>query len=176
MRERAGDWVPAVTHVSELRNNELLGSLTDQELSRIRPICSEFAVIENGLLFGEGREASYLYLVMEGRIALLKAIRFPHARRPRRTTVTICGPGDAVGWSALVEPYKYTLSAMAWETSRLIRIDAKNLRKSLEMYPEMGYKVVRSLSALMSRRLRQITEAIINDPTVSLAGLDLSDI
>ena len=68
-----------------------------------------------------------------------------------------------------MEPYKYTLSAVAWESSKLIRMDAKLLRKALDAHPEIGYKVTRSLSGIMSLRLTQITHALISE--VFFAGL-----
>ena len=155
---------------ARLRDNELFGALTEEELSRLAPLCSDFVVIEDAVVFTEGRTASHLYLVTEGQIALQKAIRVPHARHSRRTTVALCGPGDVVGWSALVDPFKYVLSAMGWESSRLISVDAKLLRRVLDLYPELGYKVMMSLSAVMSRRLRQTTEALVSERQVSLCG------
>ena len=152
-----------ISNVSPLHASELFEDLMEEEVSRVSPFCSTFAVIENGLLFAEGREASHLYVVTEGQISLQKAIRGPHGRRLRRTTITMCRPGELVGWSGLVPPHKYTLSAVAWETTRLIRIDAKMLRRALEMYPEMGYKVTKALAVVMSRRLRQMTDVLVSE-------------
>ena len=119
-----------LSELDDLRKNELFAALTDDELSTLTPLCSRFAVIEDGLVFREGTEASYLYLVVEGQIALQRPLRAPHGRRSRRTTVAVCRPPEVVGWSALVWPYKYTLSAVGWESSRLVRVDASMLRKS----------------------------------------------
>ena len=94
MRDRVGLLTSISITPSELQRNELFATLTDGELSRIKVFCSEFSVIEDGILFSEGRDASYLYLVTEGQIALHKAIRAPHGRALRRTIVTVCRPGD----------------------------------------------------------------------------------
>ena len=160
-----------LSELDDLRKNELFAALTDDELSTLTPLCSRFAVIEDGLVFREGTEASYLYLVVEGQIALQRPLRAPHGRRSRRTTVAVCRPPEVVGWSALVWPYKYTLSAVGWESSRLVRVDASMLRKALDMYPEVGYKVMRSLSALAARQLRQTTDSLITERAMALAGL-----
>ena len=157
--------------MAQLRHNELFSSLTEEEVSKLAPICSDFAVIEDAIIFTEGRNASHLYVIAEGQVALQKAIRVPHARHPRRTTVTVCRPGEVIGWSALVEPFTYTLSAMGWESSHLISMDASMLRRALEGNPGIGYKVMRSLSALVSRRLRQTTEALISERQLSYSGL-----
>jgi CRP-like cAMP-binding protein len=161
---------------NSLLSSELFANLTEEELSRIAPLCSEFVAIEDALLFAEGRSASHLYVITSGRVALQKSIRVPHAKYSRRTTIAICYPGEVIGWSALVEPFTYTLSAVAWDSARLTSIDSKLLRRALDMYPDMGYKVMKTLSAVMSRRLRQITESLINEREVSLSGLKVSSL
>ena len=160
-----------ISSVVPLQQNELFGTLTEEEMSKLAPFCSPFVVVEDVVLFREGRPASHLYLVTEGRIALQKSVRPRHGTHSRRTTVAVCQPGEIFGWSALVEPYQYTLSAVAWELSRLIIMDAKVLRRALAMYPEMGYRVMTALSAVMSKRLKQTTEALINERQVVLGGL-----
>ncbi len=55
-----------------LHENELFGTLTEQEMSRLAPFCAPFVAIEEAVLFAESRQASHLYLVTEVRIALQK--------------------------------------------------------------------------------------------------------
>ena len=78
---------------------------------------------------------------------------------------------EVVGWSALAEPYRYTISAVVWESSRLIKINSKLLLRALDIYPQIGHKVMGSLSTVMSRRLRQITEALIRERELISAGV-----
>lgn len=159
-----------IQHINMLRRSELFSQLTEDELCVLMPFCSDTVVVEDGMIFNEGREASHVYVLTEGKIALQKHIRAPHARHSRRTTITLCYPGETVGWSALVEPFKYTLSALAWESSKLIKIDAGTLRKALEMYPGLGYKVTSALAEVMSRRLRHTIDALINQRENSFLG------
>ena len=70
-----------------------------------------------------------------------------------------------------VEPYRYTLSAVAWETSRLIRIDSKLLRKVLDANPEINCKTMTALTGVMACRLRQTTEALINERALAYSRL-----
>ena len=149
-----------ILDISSLKRNELFESLTEEELAQLVPLCSDFVAVEEAFLFREGRAASRLYLVADGRIALQKGIRAPHGKRARRTTIAVCWPGEAIGWSALVEPYEHTLSAVAWDSSRLISIDAKKARNVLDLYPDVGYKVMTALSTVTTRRLTQLTEAL----------------
>ena len=164
---------PMISDIAPLQGFELFRELAAEELSKLRLLCSDLVVVEGAFLVREGDRVSYVYVVAEGQIALQKAIRVPHAKRSRRTTITICRPGQVVGWSALVEPYKCNFSAVAWESSRLIRVDSSPLRKALDMYPKMGYNVMKSLSAIVAVRLRQTTDALVSEPEATLARLRL---
>ena len=161
-----------IQHINLLRRSELFSDLTEDELCVLMPFCTDTAIAEDGMVFNEGQDASHVYVLTEGKIALQKHIRAPHARHSRRTTITLCYPSETVGWSALVEPFKYTLSAVAWESCKLIKIDASNLRRALAAYPEVGYKVTASLAEVMSRRLRHTIDALINQREISFLGMN----
>ena len=164
-----------IQHINLLRISELFSELTEDELCVLMPFCTDTVVVEDGMIFNEGREASHIYVLTEGKIALQKRIRSPHARHSRHTTITLCYPGETVGWSALVNPFKYTLSAVAWESSRLIKINAATLRRAIEIYPALGYKVSTKLNEVMSRRLRHTIDSLINQREISSLGLNQCD-
>ena len=164
-----------IQHINMLRRSELFGGLTEDELCVLMPFCTDTVVVEDGMIFNEGLDASHIYVLTEGKIALQKHIRAPHARHSRRTTITLCYPGETVGWSALMEPFKYTLSAVAWESSKLIKIEAATLRQALAIYPSLGYKVTAALAEVMSRRLRNSIDALISQRENSFLGLNQCD-
>ena len=159
-REYTGNLISSIFPLGE---SELFSKLSSDQLTGIAVICSETIVVEGTLLFSQGRRANRLYIVTEGLIALQMATRVPHATESRRTTVAICGRGEVVGWSAMVEPFQYALSAMAWEQCRLIAIDAILLRRALATNQATGFHVMQSLSEVMSRRIQQITLALVSE-------------
>jgi CRP-like cAMP-binding protein len=161
-----------ITDITPLKQSELFGALCADELSMVAPLCSTVSVFQEGILFSEGRTASHLYLVTDGQIALQKAVRVPHGRRSRRTTLALCAPGEVVGWSALLEPYKHTVLATAWDSSRLIRVDARPMRDAMESHPETGYKIMAALSDTVSRRLARLADTVANERERSVFGGD----
>ena len=166
-----GDNISSVAEISSLRRSELFQALTPEEMGKLAPLCMEVSIDQDTPLFSEGREATYIYLVIEGQISLHKAIRAPHSRPLRRTVVSICRARDVVGWSALVAPYKYTLSAVAWDSTKLARIDSRILRRALDMHSHIGFKVMRSLAAIMARHLGQTIDTLVNEHEITLSGL-----
>lgn len=152
-----------ISSILPLGECELFNELSDDELDKIALFCSDMVVPEGVMLFSQGRKADRLYIVTEGLVALQMATRVPHAIQSRRTTIAICGEGEVVGWSSMVDPFRYTLTAMVWESCKLICIDAGFLREAVAADPTMGFQVMRSLSGIMSNRIRQITTALVSE-------------
>ena len=144
-----------------LRECELLSGLNDAELSSIAIICTTTSMAEGDTLFLEGQKAELIYIVTDGRIALQKSLGNSRKKAQRgEATIAFCCPDEVVGWSALVEPYRYTLSATAWEPTQLLCIRASLLRRAMELNPDVGFRIMRSLSEVMARRLQQVARAL----------------
>jgi CRP-like cAMP-binding protein len=62
------------------------------------------------------------------------------------------GPGDLLGWGAIMEPHIYTGSAFTTEPSELIVIKGKDLRELCESDGRLGYSVVKGIGEVMSSR------------------------
>lgn len=87
----------------------------------------------------EGAPAERCYLLRSGRAALEVAVP---GRKP--LIIETLGPGEILGMSWLVAPYRWAFDATALEDVRAIGLDAVCLRGKCEADPRLGY-------ALMSR-------------------------
>ena len=90
--------------------------------------------LEPGVTFmHEGEVTQSLTVIVRGRVAL-------RLRVPERGAVTILtlDPGDLVGWSAIVPPYRATTSATTLEPTELAVFDAAELRELLASDAELA--------------------------------------
>lgn len=81
----------------------------------------------------EGEITQSLTIIVRGRVAL-------RLRVPERGAVTILtlDPGDLVGWSAVVPPFRATTSATTLEPTELATFDAEALRALLASDSELA--------------------------------------
>jgi CRP-like cAMP-binding protein len=100
------------------------------------------------LVFREGSPADTLYLVLSGHVAL--EVHVPIRGNVRILTV---GPGELLGWSAVLGNSAMTATARALEPTRLIALPALELRSACEADHELGYHLMRQLAAVLSTRL-----------------------
>jgi CRP/FNR family cyclic AMP-dependent transcriptional regulator len=100
-------------------------------------------------LLHEGDAANEFYLIREGRVAL--DIHAPG--RPEITFQTL-GPGEIVGVSWLVPPYRWTYNARALERVRAISLDAACLRGKCEKDHDLGYEMMTRFVPVLVQRLQ----------------------
>ncbi|HYM85072.1 MAG TPA: cyclic nucleotide-binding domain-containing protein [Candidatus Dormibacteraeota bacterium] len=99
-------------------------------------------------IFREGEEAREFGIVRAGRVALRVLV-------PERGMVTILTvePGDVIGWSAVVAPYRSTSTAEALETAEVVSFDGAALRGVLRSDARLAAIVYPRLLQAVARRL-----------------------
>jgi CRP/FNR family transcriptional regulator, cyclic AMP receptor protein len=102
-------------------------------------------------LFVLGDRADRLYVVVEGGLKLC----FPMSlgEMVQDVSVESVAPGRTVGWSALVKPYRFTLSARAAQPSQVVAFPRRDLLELFDAEPRTGYAVSTRISELVGVRL-----------------------
>ena len=109
------------------------------------------------VIFREGEEANQFYLVREGKLA----VELFAAERGALTILTI-GPGEVLGWSWLVPPYRWKFDARALEPTRAIALDGKCLRAKAEQDHDLGYELLKRVAHIMEERLQATRLQLLN--------------
>ena len=99
-------------------------------------------------ILSSGEPADRLHLIVEGNVAIgLQAPGGPPA------VIQTLGPGDVLGWSWLIPPYRWAFDGTAVTPVRAITLDAARLRAAMADDPVFGH-------ALLSRLLVAITDRL----------------
>jgi len=126
----------------------VFAGLGQEELELIAGCGKNIAVEAGERLFREGDDANTFFLVRSGVVALETYI----PNRGQVTAVT-CGPGEIVGWSWLVPPHKWRLSARVVEDLRAVEFDGACLRGKCEAIPELGYELLSRIAGDLADHL-----------------------
>lgn len=107
------------------------------------------SVAPGTVIFREGEPQDYLYILLEGRVAL--EIYVPGRGRVRLLTLE---PTEVFGWSSVVpQVRRRTSTAVALVPSRLALMDANALLRLCDENPALGCLVMRRLSNVIAKRL-----------------------
>lgn len=134
--------------------HKLLHGLSPAEADEVLALGSRVTVPSGGSLFLLGDSADNLFIVERGRIRL----SFPMVVRGKKEEAFFeeQGPGQTVGWSAMVPPYRFTLSATAPLETEVIALPRQALLAAFDRAPEIGRKVSLNLVVLVGQRLQQV--------------------
>ncbi len=117
-----------------------------EKLARVAQL-KTFAADE--FLLREGRVSEMFYLIVAGRASV--ELYVPERGVLRLQTL---GPGDAVGWSWMLPPYRANFDIRTLDTTEVIAFDAAQLRRMFDQDAYLGYQVARRLLAVVAERVR----------------------
>ena len=126
----------------------LLPSLSSDSRSELLYDAERRLLASGEVLFEAGDEATTLYILERGEIALEVAIPGPETRELMRLA-----PGQVFGWSAILGRHLETATARATAPSEVIVIDAKALLASIESNHRLGVDLYRTLAGVIASRL-----------------------
>lgn len=107
----------------------------------------EFAPDE--FLLREGRVADTFYLIISGHVGV--ELYLPERGVLRLQTL---GPGEVVGWSWMLPPYRATFDIRALDHTQTVALDGEGLRAQFKEDCALGYQVVQKLLGVVAQRLQ----------------------
>lgn len=135
----------------ELLRFEIFHGLSTGDMRRLSTIANAHALRAGEYLFLLGDNADSLCLVLSGRIELCFPMNVGGIVKD--VTVETLGPGKMLGWSALVRPFRFTLSARAAEAAQIVAFTRQDLLAAFDTNPAIARAVLGSISELVADRL-----------------------
>src|SRR3974377_1763089 len=132
--------------------HELLVGLSSSEVEQVMALGTKTTVPSGGLIFKLGYPADRIFLVERGRIRLT----LPMLLRGRDEEVLIeeKSPGQTVGWSALIPPYRFPLSCSAPLETSVTGTTREALLQYFDRSPRTAYRISSNLAQVVGLRLQ----------------------
>lgn len=134
----------------DLKRIEFFADLTEEELLVVQELCREESHHAGDLVFVEDTPAEHLYVLKNGKVS----IDIKVADEKYLSVLTVSRFAEPFGWSALVEPFKFTATARCIEDSTIISIEGKRLMGLIKMDYRMGFLIMRRIAKVISERVR----------------------
>ncbi|HTX99083.1 MAG TPA: cyclic nucleotide-binding domain-containing protein [Bacteroidota bacterium] len=156
-----------IENLSEiLRQHPFLADLPEDHMAIITGCALNAHFTEGSMLIREGEIADKFFLLRSGRVTL--EMDMPPRGSLRIQTV---GPGEVLGWSWLISPYRWHFSARAVADVRAIALDAECLRTKCQKDHDFGYVILDRFVRLMEDRLQatrlQLLDLALLSPEVA---------
>jgi len=125
-----------------------LKELSDDDLKKVADLATVEKQNAGTILFREGAVSDPLYLIVGGSVALDM-----HVPRRGQVRILTVGPGEVLGWSALLTDQRMTAMATVVEDVTMIAIPGRKLHELCEADKDVGYAVMRRMAIALANRL-----------------------
>jgi CRP-like cAMP-binding protein len=131
--------------------------LSAAEMKLLATFSSEERIREGSMIFREGEKGDKLYIVLDGRVRISKFI--PGVGEE---ALAVLDRGDFFGEMALIDDKPRSADAKAHEQdATVLSIDRATLNEILSMDPHASLQFLNLLCRMISRRLREINDKIV---------------
>jgi len=155
-----------MSYVEFLSQVEMLAGLELSDLIKLSGLCQAGECSKDGRISAEGQKADDIFLLKEGVIEL--RYELPGRESSPDHALATIEPGAAWGWSALVSPHVYTLSAYCTSSRcAFLRLPRAELEELFENNPRIGYIFMRNLANIVGQRFNAA-----QDELAKLQGFD----
>jgi CRP-like cAMP-binding protein len=144
-----------------LARAELFRALDADVVQQVAGDARTVTLQRNDLIFSEGDQASELYVVRSGRIAIAK-----RSADGRESVVALMEEGDLIGEMSLFDSQGRSADARALEPSELVAVPFSALRAVFEERPHLLWGVVQ----LLVDRLRSTDSALADSMFLDVTG------
>jgi len=142
-----------------IQKADLFKDLSQEAIDDISRIMVEETYEKDSLVFEAGAPASHFYILVEGRIRLFIGTR-------AQITYSVSIPGEAFGWTGLVDRPAYTATAECVSPAKVVKIDNAQLAKLFEKDTASGMMFFKRLAGAVVQRLVHNYEAFLSEGTL----------
>ena len=146
--------------IESLERFDLFNDLPMQALEKIADLAHKETYPDGSVIFNEDASALNFYLILSGKVSLEKLVQLGPTGTPRRASISIICSGQALGWSSLVAPYKYTSSGICLEETTVLVIPGEELRSLMADLPSVGFTLCQRIASIIRGRMTSATSTL----------------
>jgi CRP-like cAMP-binding protein len=145
----------------ELAQTSMFHGIPLTGLERVALLAEEVSSPADTHLFRGGEKADRVYLIQDGHLDLTFSLTLAEAES--EITIDHKGQGDSVGWSAVIAPHVYILSAVCRNAVSLLAFDGPALIELCEEDPRFGSVFMRNVAGIVGARVARFQQMFIKE-------------
>lgn len=160
--------------ISRMKRHPFLRGLNHTQMTLLADCALPSQFKAGEIIFREGDPADRFLLVEKGKVVLESGAGYGEP-----VIIEAIGPGDLLGWSWMMPPYRWHFSARAVEPTEAIYFAGTILREYCQRDHSLGFELHKRMSAVMMKRLQAARKKMLSihahgeklEPVVSLSPL-----
>jgi CRP-like cAMP-binding protein len=139
-----------------IQKADLFKDQSQETMNEITKVMVEESHEKGSLVFKAGTPANHFYILVDGRVRVSIGTE-------AEIDYTVNLPGEAFGWTGMVDRPVYVASAECVAPSKVVKIGKESLNKIFEKHPEMGMMFFKRLAGAVVQRLIYNYETFLSE-------------
>jgi CRP-like cAMP-binding protein len=131
---------------------DLLKGLSPEDAKEVLALGKRLLLSSGSELFHLGQDADALHVIQRGRLKLTLPMQV--RGHEEQVQVEERTPGQTVGWSALIPPYRFTMTATAPLETEVVTLSRETLLAYFAAHPAVAYTISLNLASVIGQRLQ----------------------
>ena len=133
----------------------LFNGFNSDDLKVVASRCNMIEVEKGELVFKEGDKGDYMCFVAAGMLDVIK-----QSEAGKSAPITTLTRGRSIGEISLIDDYLRSATVRANKKSSLITLSKSNFEGILEHHPQVGIKLLKGLTRILSLSLRKTSSQL----------------
>ena len=153
--------------VNTLRQHPFLQGFAPEHIDKLAAMASEVRFPKGAMIFREGDESSFFYLLLSGKVALETA-----AAPSRVVRIVTVGGGEELGWSSVTAHHSKQFQARSLEETEALAFDGVRLQHVCDEDCRFGYTLMQAMLRVVAHRLQSTRMQLLDmySPAPTKAG------
>ncbi len=152
--------------VNTLREHPFLEGFRPEHIDKLAAMASEVRFGKGEMIFREGDESSFFYLLLSGNVAL-------ETTTPGRILrIATLGRGEELGWSSVTPSHSKQFQVRSLEETQALAFDGVRLLHACEEDFRFGYALMGAMLRVVAQRLQSTRLQLLDmySPVASKVG------
>ena len=136
-----------MTLTDTVKEHNFFAGLTELQLEKLSVLAREVEFEENELILLARQQSKYFYLLLEGSVCV------EVSTRSYAVCIQALGPGDAFGWSSLLDHHDTLFQVRARERCKALCLDGVGLAAIMRNDAELASELLRRTLNLVAGRV-----------------------
>jgi CRP/FNR family cyclic AMP-dependent transcriptional regulator len=142
------DTMKEINLIEAIQNHPFVKDFRPQHLEKLAELARHVRFERDHIIFREGDESSFFYLILSGKVALeVTALG-------RTLRVQTLGEGEELGWSSVIPAQGKHFQARALGVVSALVFDGAQLREACDQDCSFGYALLGRLLGVVAERLQ----------------------
>lgn len=133
----------------------LFDGLKDDELKVVANHMKLFELEKDGILFQEGDKGDYVCFVLDGLMDIIK-----ESSPGGSAVIASLSKGRSIGEMAVIDNFPRSATVKARTETSFLMLTQKSFDTILKTYPEIGIRILKGISRLLSLNLRKTSSRL----------------